>query len=264
MDFSSDGNLIFSAPSPVKEIAGIWEFGRKAGTSNTCCSTHGHLLHYIRSGRYQLSINNCSYQVAAGDMIYYYEKEKVVTRFTDDVVFYSVSFFAPDFKPLPMDFRAFRAPKNSEKHFRTLYQASRSNIRRIGAYAAHSALLAILCEIQKIRPDYAKPSGLAGSWTEIEEYVRGRHICHPSLTELCGKFGLSPATLIRLCRKATGKTPGQYFKALRMEEARSLLLLSGMNISEIAEHLCYTRMHEFSREFSRHFGFPPSSLGKSH
>ena len=134
------------------------------------------------------------------------------------------------------------------------------NNPRTAVYAAHGTLLNILAEIQRIRPDLKQSSACDAAWTQIEHYIRSKHISRPALDELSDKFRISISSLIRLCRRVNGKTPIQYFKALRMEEARSLLLLSGMNVSEIAEYLGYGRIHEFSREFSGHFGHPPSAL----
>ena len=263
MDLITSPRLILSAHCPLTHIAGFWKFERKAGLKATARSTPGHLIHYVISGSYNVSIGRRSYKVKPGDIIYYYEEEEVATDFYKDVVFYSVAFAAPDFEPLPLDFRVFPAPRKCDRYFRRLSKVCIENNPRTAVYAAHGTLLNILAEIQKVRPDLKQSTGYDAEWAEIEHYIRSKHISRPSLDELSDKFRISISSLIRLCRRVNGKTPIQYFKALRMEEARSLLLLSGMNVSEIAGYLGYGRIHEFSREFSRHFGYPPSALFKN-
>jgi AraC-like DNA-binding protein len=263
MDLIASPKLIFSAHCPLAHIAGFWKFERRAGLKTTARSTPGHLIHYVVSGHYNVSIGRRSYKVKAGDIIYYYQEEDVACDFYKDAEFYSVAFAAPDFEPLPLDFRVFPATGKGGRLFRKLSKACIENNPRTAAYAAHGTLLNILAEIQKIRPDLKQSSGYDAEWAEIEHYIRSRHISRPSLDELSDKFRISISSLIRLCRRVNGKTPIQYFKAMRMEEARSLLLLSGMNVSEIAGYLGYGRIHEFSREFSRHFCYPPSTLFKN-
>jgi AraC-like DNA-binding protein len=45
---------------------------------------------------------------------------------------------------------------------------------------------------------------------------------------------------------------------ITMNEARDLLTFSGLNVSATASYLDYPRINEFSREFSKYFGYPPS------
>jgi AraC-like DNA-binding protein len=47
-----------------------------------------------------------------------------------------------------------------------------------------------------------------------------------------------------------------------MAEARGLLSYSTLNVTQTAAYLGYSRMHEFSREFSGYFGHTPQSLIK--
>jgi len=262
MELITSSKTVFPAHCPLTHIAGFWKFERGAGLKTTARSTAGHLIHYIISGQYDVTIDRRNYEVMSGDIIYYYQEEDVVCNFHEDTVFYSVAFSAPDFEPLPLDFRVFPAPGKSGLLFRKLSQTYAGNNLRAAVYAAYGILLNILAEIQNVRPDLIQSSGYDAEWAAIEHYVRSRHLSRPSLDELSDKFRISVSSMIRLGRRVTGKSPIQYFKILRMEEARSLVLLSGMNISEIAGYLGYGRIHEFSREFSRHFGYPPSTLFK--
>ena len=81
-----------------------------------------------------------------------------------------------------------------------------------------------------------------------------------TLKELCKIAGYSKSTIIRSCKKVTGGTPMQRIQKLRMEEAKGLLSIAQLNVSQVADYLGYPRIHEFSREFSKYFGKPPSAL----
>lgn len=54
-------------------------------------------------------------------------------------------------------------------------------------------------------------------------------------------------------------SPLQFQKQLRMQEARRLLLTESADASEVAYRAGYESASQFSREYSRMFGFPPKA-----
>lgn len=68
---------------------------------------------------------------------------------------------------------------------------------------------------------------------------------------------MSQASLHRHFRSATGMTPLQYQKTLRLQEARKLLV-EGKEVSETAYEVGYESPSQFSREYTRMFGRAPS------
>lgn len=69
--------------------------------------------------------------------------------------------------------------------------------------------------------------------------------------------GLSASGLHARFKEATGHSPMQFVKQLRLEQARSLLL-EGQSVTDVALEVGYVSPSQFSREFSRHYGSPPS------
>ncbi|MFV3075415.1 AraC family transcriptional regulator N-terminal domain-containing protein [Niveispirillum fermenti] len=69
--------------------------------------------------------------------------------------------------------------------------------------------------------------------------------------------GMSVASFHRHFRAATAMTPLQYQKTMRLHMARRLLA-SGMEAGEAAYSVGYESASQFSREYSRAFGMPPS------
>jgi AraC-like DNA-binding protein len=65
------------------------------------------------------------------------------------------------------------------------------------------------------------------------------------------------STLHHRFKAATGTSPLQYHKRLRLEHARRLLLERGVAISEAAHAVGYTSPSQFSRDYRRHFAAAP-------
>ncbi len=74
--------------------------------------------------------------------------------------------------------------------------------------------------------------------------------------------GMSPASLHRHFRTATAMSPLQYQKSLRLQEARRLIL-AGRDVAAAGFAVGYESASQFSREYARLFGSPPSRDAKS-
>jgi AraC-like DNA-binding protein len=75
---------------------------------------------------------------------------------------------------------------------------------------------------------------------------------------LAEEAGMSPASFHRHFRTATAMSPLQYQKSLRLQEARRLIL-AGRDVAAVG----YESASQFSREYARLFGSPPSRDAKS-
>lgn len=70
--------------------------------------------------------------------------------------------------------------------------------------------------------------------------------------------GLSPRSLHRRFKRATGQAPIAYVQALRIEEAKQLLETTTMAVDDIAAEVGYEEPASFRRLFRRHVGLSPS------
>ncbi len=59
-------------------------------------------------------------------------------------------------------------------------------------------------------------------------------------------------------RDITSSTPLQYQKDLRLLEARRMLSAGGLAVTTVAYDVGYGSPNQFSREYARKFGVPPS------
>ncbi len=81
--------------------------------------------------------------------------------------------------------------------------------------------------------------------------------CKLSLSELAHSVGLSPSRLTHLFKVETGLAPRDYFKLLRMQQAKELLETSTLRVKEIAVLIGMDESH-FVRDFQQSYGLSPA------
>lgn len=77
------------------------------------------------------------------------------------------------------------------------------------------------------------------------------------IEELAQIANMSVSSLHRHFKEVTAMSPIQFQKQLRLQEARRLLLAESTDIAHVAYRVGYESQSQFSREYSRMFGFPP-------
>ncbi len=78
------------------------------------------------------------------------------------------------------------------------------------------------------------------------------------IEELAKDLGMSTSSFHQHFKTVTSMSPLQYQKQLRLQEARRLLLFEGMDAGGAAAQVGYDDASQFSREYKRLFGEPPS------
>lgn len=81
---------------------------------------------------------------------------------------------------------------------------------------------------------------------------------HVRIDDLAALVNMSPSTLHRHFKALTHMTPIQYQKRLRLLEARRLLLGGAQSVTEAALSVGYESVSQFTRDYARLFGLPPS------
>jgi AraC-like DNA-binding protein len=79
-----------------------------------------------------------------------------------------------------------------------------------------------------------------------------------SIERLAAEAGMSPSSLHEHFRAVTAMTPLQFQKQLRLQDARSLMLVEDIDVTTAAFRVGYESPSQFSREYRRHFGEPPA------
>ena len=75
--------------------------------------------------------------------------------------------------------------------------------------------------------------------------------------ELARHVGMSPSSLHQHFKAATGMTPIQYQKRIRLQEARKGLLLDSLAIGEAGFRVGYQSHSQFTQDYRRYFGRLP-------
>ncbi|TCM96579.1 AraC family transcriptional regulator [Paenibacillus sp. BK033] len=96
----------------------------------------------------------------------------------------------------------------------------------------------------------------ASEISKVVDWVTHNFNSNINIKELAKLGNMSVSSLHYKFKEVTGKTPLQYQKQLRLQEARRLLL-DGANVTETALQMGYQSSTQFSREYKRLFGLSP-------
>ena len=89
-------------------------------------------------------------------------------------------------------------------------------------------------------------------------HIRGNMRSPIAVPELARLVGMSASAFHKHFKTVTSTTPLQYQKELRLLEARQLLKTAGASVTAAAFDVGYESPSQFSREYARKFGVPPS------
>jgi len=89
-------------------------------------------------------------------------------------------------------------------------------------------------------------------------WIREHYAETVRIEELAERVAMSPTSFHRHFRAATAMSPLQYQKQIRLQEARSRLMARTDDVARIGFSVGYDSPSQFSREYARLFGAPPS------
>jgi AraC-like DNA-binding protein len=89
-------------------------------------------------------------------------------------------------------------------------------------------------------------------------HIRGDIRSPIAIPDLARRVGMSASSFHKHFKTITSTTPLQYQKELRLLEARRLLRTGGAAVTTAAFDVGYESPSQFSREYARKFGVPPS------
>jgi AraC-like DNA-binding protein len=88
-------------------------------------------------------------------------------------------------------------------------------------------------------------------------WIRANYAKPLRVEDLAEIAGMGVSTLHHHFRSLTAMSPLQYQKQLRLQAARGLMLLNGLDAASAAFEVGYESTSQFNREYSRFFGQPP-------
>ena len=90
----------------------------------------------------------------------------------------------------------------------------------------------------------------------LSQHVSGT----PDLDQLAHALAVSPRTLFRRFKAATGMTPNIYLQSLRVEMAKGALRMTDLSIDKIAARAGYANRAYFCKVFRKHAGLTPRTF----
>lgn len=91
---------------------------------------------------------------------------------------------------------------------------------------------------------------------DVIEHIMNNYASSFKIEELAEIANMSVSSFHRYFKEVTA-IPIQFQKHLRLQEARRLLLIESADATDVAFRVGYESPSQFSREYSRMFGFPP-------
>jgi AraC-like DNA-binding protein len=103
----------------------------------------------------------------------------------------------------------------------------------------------------------ALAEGSAGQLAHVLRHMSTRYAERLSVGKLAAMAHMSIPTFHQHFKAMTATSPLQYMKSLRLTQARQMLQAGG-RVKAVAYDVGYESESQFSREYRRFFGFPPS------
>lgn len=106
--------------------------------------------------------------------------------------------------------------------------------------------------------EIAQANSQAHRVTQAIHWLNDNFVEPLRIEALARRVNLSASTLHHRFKAVTSMSPLQYQKQLRLQEARRLMLGDGLEVAVASYRVGYESPSQFSREYSRLFGVPPS------
>lgn len=108
----------------------------------------------------------------------------------------------------------------------------------------------------------ALAEGPTGRIAQVLRHLDARYAEHTSVADMAKMAHMSVPTFHQHFKAMTASSPLRYVKALRLARARAMLQRGGL-VKTVARDVGYESESQFSREYRRFFGAPPSARARS-
>lgn len=93
---------------------------------------------------------------------------------------------------------------------------------------------------------------------KVVDWIRRHYDQAMRIDDMAALAHMSPSSLHEHFKSLTSMSPLQFQKTLRLQEARRLMLSTGMDAGLACQRVGYASPSQFSREYARHFGSAPT------
>jgi len=105
---------------------------------------------------------------------------------------------------------------------------------------------------------YCKQDSALSRVSKVINHVQAHYQQKLAIEELADMAGMSVSAFHRAFKQVVTDPPLQYVKKIRLNKARTMMVQDGTPANVAAINVGYESATQFSREFKRYFGLPPS------
>jgi AraC-like DNA-binding protein len=137
----------------------------------------------------------------------------------------------------------------------------RSILRQLLISLARSVLPSDRCATQLVRTK-RPPEKLTDRMlmSRVDEFIQANLMHQITIDEIAAHIRVSPSTLMHRYSARKGQSIWRTVTEMRMERAKSLLVISDLSIGEIAQRCGIQDKHYFSNKFKAWFGGTPRQI----
>ena len=100
-------------------------------------------------------------------------------------------------------------------------------------------------------------------FNRVVDYLESNLTTHVTIEQICHDNLIGRSQLQKIFRIQCNMGIIEYFSMLKINAAKEMIRTNRMNFTQISEHLGYTSIHYFSRQFKKTTGMTPSEYASS-
>lgn len=219
--------------------------------------SHSHQVHeliVVLSGKMLLETAEATVQAEAGDLLFY--RAGHVHKETTDAR-----------TPVNTMFLVFHGEVAAFAHLALRMRDADGRVRQMAAWLVrdHKAgvdpeqqtplFRAVLAETRRLCAAPSEPWLLA-----IREHLQHHLAQKIHLADLAHRTGMSKFSFLRKFKRLSGRTPMQELQLMRLNQARTMMLASGLPMKAIAPAVGLNDEYQLSKLFRRQFGLSPREM----
>lgn len=211
----------------------------------------------IFGGKLRVSVAGQELVAGAGDLLYYpplapHQEWAISERETDFILIAATGCPTAGIPPLLTD-------TNGRLNLLARWLLDEQASSYEGRQAHLDALLHVLLAAIEKQAHFRPQDALEGTRAYLREHLAASH----TVEALAQRAGMSRFHFIRAYKRATGRTPMEDLRLLRVEAACDLLLTTNLPLKDIARRVGFCDEYYFSRVFRHYRQAPPGSFRKS-
>lgn len=112
-------------------------------------------------------------------------------------------------------------------------------------------------------PKATKSKSDAEVFNRVTDYLESHLNTHVTIDQICKDNLIGRSQLQKIFKEHCDLGIIEYFSMLKINAAKELIRTKQLNFTQVAEHLGYTSIHYFSRQFKKVAGMTPSEYASS-